>query len=114
MKFISAKHVMTCHILTHYYNILLRFIVSAAQINKLLALVHLKTADVRLPFGKVHFLCQPAIRLCPAHSALRPIGIENLMGFDTLETQHLIGQITKGANRPPMTTYPGIAVLTLI
>ena len=36
------------------------------------------------------------------------------MGFDALETQHLIGQITKGANRPLVTTYPGIAVLTLI
>lgn len=32
----------------------------------------------------------------------------------TLETQHFIGQITKRANRPPVTTYSGIAVLTLI
>ena len=100
--------------MSYYRNILLRFIVSAAQINKLLALVHLKTADVRLPFGKVHFLCQPAICLCSAHTALRPICVENLVCFDTLETQHLIGQITKGANRPPVTTYSGIAVLTLI
>lgn len=54
------------------------------------------------------------VRLCSAHTALRPIGVKNLMCFDAFETQHLIGQITKGANRPPVTTYSGIAVLTLI
>lgn len=69
---------------------------------------------MRFPFGKVHFLCQPAICLCPAHAALCPIGVENLMCFDALEMQHLIGQITKRANRPLVTTYSGIAVLTLI
>ena len=76
--------------------------------------MHLKTTNMRFPFGKVHFLCQPAICLCPAHAALCPIGVENLMCFDALEMQHLIGQITKRANRPLVTTYSGIAVLTLI
>ena len=70
--------------------------------------MHLKTTNMRFPFGKVHFLCQPAICLCPAHAALCPIGVENLMCFDALEMQHLIGQITKRANRPLVTTYSGI------
>ena len=81
------------------------------QVNDLLALVHLKAADVSLLFGQRQLAGQPLVGLGPAHPAALPEVIKDLVGLPPLEPQHLIGHVAQGTVGPLMAAYPGVAVL---
>ena len=81
------------------------------QVNDLLALIHLKAADVSLLFGQRQLAGQPLVGLGPAHPAALPEVIKDLVGLPPLEPQHLIGHVAQGTVGPLMAAYPGVAVL---